>query len=78
MQIHPSKSGKGKIGVEGKDWEFSNYLEWMRQEEGCLSEASFLLEYFSSPEEYQRFVYEAHDEAVIGKYVNLPKVRRGF
>lgn len=45
---------------------------------GCLSEASFLLEYFSSPEEYRRFVYEAHEEAVIGKYVNLPKVRRGF
>ena len=59
-----------------EDWEFSNYLEWMKQEEGCLSEVRFLLGYFSSAEDYRRFVYENHDEEVIGKYVNLPKVRR--
>jgi putative transposase len=39
-----------------EDWRFSNFLEWVSQEEDGLGEVGFLSDYFPHPEEYRRFI----------------------
>jgi REP element-mobilizing transposase RayT len=37
-------------------WQYSNYLEWMRQRNGTLVDKEFVQEHFPDPIEYEEFV----------------------
>ena len=56
-----------------EDWPYSNCLEWFGEREGTLKDAKFVLEHFSSSEDYRQFVADYEDEmrvrAQIEQYV---------
>jgi hypothetical protein len=39
-----------------KEWEYSNYLEWMNLRAGTLVNRGFIQDNFGAPEEYQQRV----------------------
>jgi putative transposase len=52
-----------------RQWQFSNYLEWIRQRKGSLVNMEFVQENFPNPAEYEEFVMN---------YVPPEKIRKGL
>jgi REP element-mobilizing transposase RayT len=55
IHANPVKDG---LAALPEDWEFSNYLEWMRLREGTLVNREFIAENFGTPEEYRQLVMD--------------------
>jgi REP element-mobilizing transposase RayT len=55
IHLNPVRAG---LVSKVEDWPFSNFLEWVNQEEDGLGEVGFLLDYFADPEEYRGFVQD--------------------
>jgi putative transposase len=58
---------KAKLVKKPEHWSFSNFLEWINQRDGLLKDTDFISTYFSSPQEYQKFVTEFQLEADLKK-----------
>ena len=55
VYIHANPVKDGLVALP-EDWEFSNYLEWMRLREGTLFNHEFIVENFGSPKEYKELI----------------------
>ena len=53
--IHRNPLEAGLVTHPGQ-WQFSNYLEWVRQRKGTLVDMEFVQENFPNPAEYEEFV----------------------
>ena len=68
--IHLNPVVAGLVKTPG-DWQFSNYLEWIDARNDGLFDPQFREMFFSSPDEYKRFVLSDIPEALerkISKY----------
>jgi len=50
---NPVKDG---LLADPADWQYSNYLEWLRERNATLFDAEFVRDYFASSEDYRQFV----------------------
>jgi hypothetical protein len=55
MHLNPVNAG---LVTTPDKWVFSNYREWIGQRQGKLKDTNFILTYFTSPEEYEKFVMD--------------------
>jgi REP element-mobilizing transposase RayT len=55
IHANPVKDG---LVASPKDWEFSNYLEWMNLRAGTLVNRKFIEDHFGTPKEYQELVMD--------------------
>ena len=55
IHTNPIKDGLVKLP---ENWEFSNYLEWLKQREGKLVDREFINENFGTPDEYRKLVMD--------------------
>ena len=55
IHANPVKHG---LVEELSEWQYSNYLEWIRRRNGTLVEHSFVEDYFPTPKSYTDFVLD--------------------
>ena len=55
--IHANPVKDGLVAAPD-DWPYSNYREWMGQRDGKLVDHNFIQAQFTSPEDYQAFVFD--------------------
>jgi putative transposase len=65
--IHRNPLEAGLV-MHPTQWQFSNYLEWVRQRKGSLVDMEFVQENFPDPTEYEEFVMT---------YVSPEKINKG-
>ncbi len=57
VYIHANPVKDGLVS-QPDDWDYSNYLDWMKLREGTLVNHEFISETFGTPEEYKTLVKE--------------------
>lgn len=55
IYIHANPVKDGLVAAP-EDWAYSNYLDWLNDRDGALTDREFLRSHFSSPEEYKNLV----------------------
>jgi putative transposase len=55
IHLNPLKAG---LVPKPERWPFSNYLEWIGKRGGKLKDMDFISSFFTTPEDYKRFVIE--------------------
>ena len=55
IHANPVKDG---LVTSPEDWEYSNYLEWMKLRPGTLVDHEFINDYFGTPGDYQALLQE--------------------
>jgi putative transposase len=59
IHYNPVKAGLAKFPQE---WPYSNYADWIGMRSGTLKDDNFILDHFSSPDDYIHFVMDYGEE----------------